>query len=129
MNRDDFEPPESGESYLRLVSAPATWAGHFMLSYVTAAVWCAKAVEAGGPLGAARTAIAVYTALALAAIAMVGWVGWQRHTFRGATLPHDFDSPADRHRFLGFATLLLAGLSAVATIYTALAVVFIGTCA
>ena len=34
-----------------------------------------------------------------------------------ATLPHDDDTPEDRHRFLGFAALLLSALSAVAVIY------------
>lgn len=128
MSRHEAEPSERDESYWRLVGAPAIWAVHFMLCYVTAAVWCAKTAGPGGPLGSARTAIALYTAAALLGIAVAGWTGWQRHLFRGATLPHDFDSRGDRHRFLGFATFLLAGLSAVATIYTALAAVFIDTC-
>jgi hypothetical protein len=41
---------------------------------------------------------------------------------------HDLDSPEDRHRFLGFATLLLSGLSAVAVAYAALAATFFDTC-
>lgn len=127
MRRSPSEPPERGESFWRLTSAPVIWAVHFMLSYATAAVWCAK-LAAHGSLHGARIAIASYTVIALVGIAIAGWVGWERHTFRGATLPHDFDSPADRHRFLGFAMLLLAGLSAVATVFTALAAVFIETC-
>jgi len=43
-------------------------------------------------------------------------------------VPHDADTPEDRHRFLGFATLLLSGLSAVAVIYTALVVVVFRSC-
>lgn len=128
MRSDAADPPESSESFWRLASAPAIWALHFMLCYITAAVWCAKAAGPQASLGGARGAIAAYTAVALIGIGIAGWVGWQRHTFRGATLPHDFDSPGDRHRFLGFAMLLLAGLSAVATLYTVLAAVFIDTC-
>jgi hypothetical protein len=120
--------PEQDESYWRLASAPAIWAVHFGLSYATAAVWCAKVAGPDGALGAARLAIAAYTVVAVVGIAAVGWAGWERHTFEGATRPHDFDSPGDRHRFLGFATLLLAGLSGVATLYTALAAAVIGTC-
>jgi hypothetical protein len=123
------EPPEGAESYARLVSAPAIWALHFMLCYVTAAVWCAKVAGPDGSLAGARLAIAAYTVVAFVGIGIAGWVGWERHSFEGATLPHDFDSRGDRHRFLGFAMMLLAGLSAVATLYTALAAVFIGTCA
>jgi hypothetical protein len=128
MRRPPSELPERGESFWRLTSGPLIWGVHFLLCYATAAVWCAKLAGAPGSLGGARLAIAVYTVLALAGIGIAGWVGWERHAFRGATLPHDFDSPDDRHRFLGFAMLLLAGLSAVATVYTALAAVFIGTC-
>jgi hypothetical protein len=129
MSRTPSELPEHGESFWRLTSGPVIWTVHFVLCYVTAAVWCAKvATPPLGSLGVARIAIAAYTVVALAGIGIAGWVGWERHSFRGATLPHDFDSPDDRHRFLGFAMLLLAGLSAVATVYTALAAVFIETC-
>jgi hypothetical protein len=122
------EVPERAESYWRLVSGPLIWTAHFMLCYVTAAVWCAKVAGPLGPLGGARVAIAAYTAVALVGIGLAAWSGWARHTFAGATLPHDYDSPADRHRFMGFAMLLLAGLSAIATVYTALAAVFFETC-
>ena len=122
-------PPESAERLWRLTSAPAIWAVHFMFCYGTAAIWCAKFAGPAGSLAGSRLAIAAYTVVALVGIAIAGAVGWQRHSLEGATLPHDFDSPGDRHRFLGFAMLLLAGLSAVATVYTALAAVFIDTCA
>jgi hypothetical protein len=119
---------EERESLFRLTAAPLLWATHFLLSYCTAAVWCEKFAGADGALGGARVAIAGYTAAALVGIAVVGWRGFQRHSFAGSTLPHDFDSPADRHRFLGFATLLLAGLSAIATVYVAMTIVFITSC-
>jgi hypothetical protein len=120
--------PEKKESLWLLTISPVIWSVHFLLSYVTAAVWCAKLAGPGGPLGGARTAIAVYTAAALIGIGITGWIGFRRHSFGDAETPHDFDSPEDRHRFLGFATLLLSALSAVGTVYVALAAVFIGTC-
>jgi hypothetical protein len=119
---------ESRQSLWRPVLPPIIWATHFMLTYVTAAIWCAKVAGRDGELGGARVAIAAYTVVALAGIAIVGKRGWQRHTFDGSETNHDFDSPADRHRFLGFATALLAGLSAVAVIFTALAAFFFGDC-
>lgn len=115
---------ESRQSLWRVVTPPLIWGLHFACTYATLAVWCAKVAGRDGPLGGARIAIAIYTVLALAGIAAVGWRGWRRHTFDGTETQHDFDSPADRHRFLGFATALLAGLSAVATIFTALPVLF-----
>jgi hypothetical protein len=122
------ELPEKASHLWALAASPAIWAGHFLLSYGTAAVWCAKVAGAGGSLSGARVAIAVYTAAALAAIAVIGWRGFKRHGHGEGSLPHDDDSPEDRHRFLGFATMVLSGLSGVATAYSALAAVFIGSC-
>lgn len=120
--------PERRESLWRLAISPAIWAAHFLLCYITVAIWCARVVGRDGLLGDARTAIAAYTTLALISIGVVGWQGLRRHRYGTATLPHDHDTPGDRHRFLGFATLLLSLLSAVAVLYVALAAVFIGTC-
>jgi hypothetical protein len=120
--------PEMRESLWMLAASPMVWAAHFLLSYVTASVWCAKFAEPGDSLSGVRTAIGVYTVLALAAIAAVGWRGLRRHRHGHAEVPHDADTPEDRHRFLGFATLLLSGLSAVAVLYASLVVVFIADC-
>jgi hypothetical protein len=87
-----------------------------------------KVAGPGGSLGGVRVAIAVYTVLALGGIGVIGWRALRRHRYGTATLPHDDDSPEDRHRFLGFSALLLSGLSAVAVLYAALAAVFIGSC-
>ena len=119
---------ERHQSLWLLTASPTMWAVHFMLSYVTASVWCAKIVGSGGSLTTVRVAIAVYTALALVGIGIVGWIGYRRHSFGAAELPHDADTPEDRHRFLGFATLLLSALSAVAVLYAAFVVLFFGMC-
>jgi hypothetical protein len=124
----NVETHERRQSLWRPVIPPIIWTVHFLLTYLTATIWCAKVAGRDGSLGGARVAIAIYTVLALAGIAFVGWRGWQRHAFDGSETQHDFDTPADRHRFLGFATALLAGLSAVATIFTPLAAVFFGDC-
>jgi hypothetical protein len=119
---------EEKESLWRLTAAPAIWTVYFLLCYITAAIWCEKLAGGNGALGPVRIAIAIYTAGALAGIGVTGWRGFQRHSFAGSTTPHDFDSPEQRHRFLGFATVLLSSLSAVATCYVALAAVFIDRC-
>ena len=120
--------PEQNESLWVLAAAPAIWVAHFMLCYLSAAIWCVKVVGHDGSLREVRLAIAVYTVLALVTIGLIGRVGLRRHRLGHTTGPHDFDTPEDRHRFLGFATLLLSSLSAVATLYVALAAVFIGSC-
>jgi hypothetical protein len=127
-----------------LTIGPSIWAAHLLLCYITAAIWCAKFVEAGGPLGGVRSAIAAYTIVALAGIAWIGWEGYRRHRYPSTALgtnpstalgtsateatTHDLDSAGDRYRFLGFATLLLAGLSAVGVFYAALAATYFDTC-
>jgi hypothetical protein len=107
-----------------------------LLCYVTAAIWCAKFVPFAGPLDGIRSAIMWYTAVALAGIVIIGWEGFRRHRYPSTSLratgteatTHDLDTAEDRHRFLGFATLLLSGLSAVAVLYAALAASYFDTC-
>lgn len=128
QSAEDAALPESRSSLWMLTAGPATWAVHFLLSYVTAAIWCAKAATVAAPLGTARIALAAYTVVALVAIAGFAWRSWRQHQWGDAELPHDAASAGDRHRFLGFATLLLCGLSFVAVVYVALAMSVIGTC-
>ncbi len=124
------------DSLWLLTLAPAVWAAHLLLCYVTAAIWCAKFAGPTGSLNGIPRAVAWYTAVALIAIAVVGWEGWRRHrhpstalgTGGTETTTHDLDSREDRHRFLGFATLLLSGLSAVGVAYAAMAATFFDTC-
>src|SRR5688572_20477874 len=109
--------PEHRESLWILTFAPTIWAAHFLLSYATAAVWCAKAAAPGAGLGDVRLAIGIYTAAALGGIAIVGWTGWRRQEITGFHMPPGeieaaADTAEDRHQFLAFATLLLSGLSA-----------------
>jgi hypothetical protein len=119
---------EHQQSVFILAASPTIWAAHFLLCYVTAAVWCAKQPTALVPLAGVRTAVAVYTLAALAGIALFAWRGWRAHRYGAAPVPHDADSPEDRHRFIGFAAVLLSGLSAVAVIQAALVAVFVETC-
>lgn len=122
------QPPHGRGGLWRLAAGPAVWALHFLLSYVTVAIHCAKATRFAAPLDGARTALWIYTALALALIAAFGIVGWRQHRHGESPPPHDAPTPHDRHRFLGFATLLLCGLSFVAVLYAAFAIAVIGTC-
>ena len=122
------ETHESNQSLWLLTIAPSIWAAHFLASYLTAAIWCAKVVDRGESLETVRILIGVYTLVALSGIGWIGGIAYQRHSHGDAETPHHGDTPEDRHRFLGFATLLLSGLSFVATIYVAMAAVFMETC-
>jgi hypothetical protein len=117
---------ERNDSLWWVAGAPAIWAVHFLLSYGTVAVWCAKQ-GTDAPLSAARVAIAVYTGLALAVLLVVARRGLVR--FRAPTAPRSgSDTSTARQTFLGFIVLSLSGLSALAIIYEAFAAVIIGSC-
>ncbi len=124
---EDRMLPEQRASLWRLVGGPATWALHFLLCYVTAAVWCAKHARLPPSLEL-RGMLWAYTAAAVLAIALFGWRGLRHHRWGSERLPHDDPTAGDRHRFLGFASLLLCGLSLVAVLYTALAIALVGSC-
>lgn len=117
-----------GDSLWTLTIAPAIWALYMLCTYITAAVWCEKYAGAKGQLGGVRVVIAVYTTVALVAIGVTAWVGHRVHKFGNGALPHDDDAPEDRHRFMGFAALLLSMLSAVATLFVAAVALFVETC-
>jgi hypothetical protein len=121
------EVPEKQDRLWWVAAAPGVWAAHFLLSYATAAVWCAKQ-GSDAPLSAARVAIAVFTVAGLVAVGAVGLRGWRSYRGTEAEPRTDIDTSLARHQFMGFTLLSLAGLSAVAIVYQALAAVFIGSC-
>lgn len=119
---------ERRETLWMLVFAPTTWAIHFTVSYVTAAVWCAKVSGRTGLLGGAKLAIVIFTLAAIVVIALTAWRGWKNATFDQGLRPFESDTNEDRHRFLGFATVLLSGLSFVATLYVSASIIFLESC-
>lgn len=129
MSVDSHHPlHERHESLWRLAVSPLIWALHFLLSYITAAIWCAKAASPGGSLEPVRWLIGAYTLVALGGIALNWRSGLRRHRRGTESAPHDYDTPGDRHGFLGYATVLLSGLSAVAVLFAALVIVFFKDC-
>jgi hypothetical protein len=123
--------PDLSERHERLwvpVAAPAIWAIHFTLCYVTAALWCGRFAGAAAP-GALRTIVGVYTAVAVAGMVAFFILGLRRHRGQWPTRPHDDDTPEDRRHFMAFTTMLLAGLSVLATAYVALAMLLVDGCA
>ena len=129
MNADTTRSmSEERESLWRLVVSPLIWAAHFMACYVTAAMWGAKQVERTADLTAVRWAVLGYTVVALIGIGLNGWDGWRRHRFGQEELPHNLDTPGDRHRFLGFATVLLAAMSGIATVFAGIVALYFHDC-
>jgi hypothetical protein len=110
-----------------LIVPPAVWALHFLLCYVYAAIRCAKA----GPLATLddiRVVIVAATAVALLIVSASAFVAWAQMGIEGDPPPHDESTAEDRHRFLATAKLLLAGLSFVAIVYTAIPAFIFADC-
>jgi hypothetical protein len=119
---------EHRETLWLLPAAPSVWALHFMASYITAAIWCGKVVGPSASLTPVRTAIAIYTVAAIAGIGAIGYAGYRRQHSDSVVPEHDDDTPHDRRWFIGFSTVLLAGISAIAVCYAAMTVFFIEGC-
>jgi hypothetical protein len=102
-----------------LIVPSTAWALHFLFCYIYAAIRCAK----GGPLqslDAVRLAIVAVTVIALLIVAASAYVSGAQMRIEGDEPPHDESTMEDRHRFLATSKLLLAALSFVAILYTAL---------
>lgn len=110
------------------VVAPVIWVTHFISCYATAALWCGRFGSAQDS-GRLVTLIAVYTAIAAALIALCFAHGFKAHAHQLPDTSNDDDSPIDRHRFIAFTTMLLAGLSLVATLFVGAAAIMIDRCA
>lgn len=120
--------PKEIESLWTLFTAPVVWAGHFLICYVSVAVYCARAGQFGFGFATVRITLALVTAAALLLIGMSAWLAGRQWGFGLHEPPHDDPTRRDRTRFQGFATLLLSGLSFVAVVYVALPLLFVAEC-
>lgn len=120
--------PKEIESLWTLFTAPVVWALHFLASYGSFAVYCAKAQAQWPDFDLLRMALVAVTVAALGVIVFSAWLAWRQWGFGVDDPPHD--EPTDRSRtlFQGFATLLLAGLSFIAVLYGALPLLVIEGC-
>ena len=109
------------------LAPPTVWALHLLFSYVYAAIHCAKAGRLEG-IGDVRAAIAVATVVALLIVLACGYVAWAQSRVEGDPPPHQESTDEDRMRFIAAATLLLAGLSFVAIVFTSLPAFVFGDC-
>lgn len=107
-----------------LIVPPGVWAVHFLFSYIWAAVSCAKL----GEWSLFPTAFTIGTVVALGIILVSGWIAFVQSRTPGDPPPHEQGTDIDRLRFLATATLLLAALSFVGVIFTALPVILLNDC-
>lgn len=122
------ELSEERQSLWLLVLSPSIWAGHFLASYIGAAVWCGMMDDRAKSVDALRIAVVLFGFVSLIGIGFIARIGWRKYKHAGGEPPFDKDTPEDRHRFLGAATILLSGASAIATLYSCLSMLFIPNC-
>jgi hypothetical protein len=113
---------------LDMIAGPTIWAGYFLACYIAVAIACAKAADPSAALAAVRLGLAALTLAALAGIGLFFARAWRRWSRRAEPPPHGRDTAESRELFLALATLLLSGLSLVATLYVALPALFVTGC-
>ncbi len=107
-----------------LIVPPTVWAGHFLFCYLWVAVSCAKI----GAFARFPVAFTIGTIVALAIITGSGAIAWVQSRAPGDDAPHEQGTDIDRLRFLAKSTLLLAGLSFVAVLFTAVPALMLEDC-
>lgn len=110
------------------VVAPVIWVLHFMICYIAAALWCGRFASATSAADL-RAVILVTTIAALIGIAGLFGYGLHRHRYVWPRRPHDDDTPQDRNHFMAFTTMLLSGLSGLATVFVAIGMTWVPSCA
>ncbi|SLN12662.1 hypothetical protein ROJ8625_00341 [Roseivivax jejudonensis] len=113
------------ESLWHMIAAPTVWALHFCLCYGWTASVCARTDD----VTAARVGIALVSAAALVAIAVIGWRAWRQWDYLDDfDYEHDRPTVEDRREFLGHAGWLLALVSGIGTLFVASPALFIESC-
>lgn len=107
-----------------LIVPPSVWAVHFLFCYLWVSVSCAKF----GAFPPFPVAFIVGTGVALLIITASGVIAWVQTRGPGDPPPHEQGTDNDRLRFLAESTLLLAGLSFVAVLFTAAPALMLTDC-
>jgi hypothetical protein len=111
-------PQEEGESLWWLSAPPTIWLLHFLACYITSAIWCER--MAARDVSELRWLALLITFIALSGLALLSFRSFRRYRPHVGDPPLESDTPESRHRFLGFAGILLSGMSALGVLYVAL---------
>lgn len=109
----------------QLVVPIVLWAGHFLLCYAAAAVWCAKLPDE--PFTALGLGVGAVTVGALASFGVVVRAALRRYR-EADPQAAGADTDHARRRFLAEATLASSGLGVLGVLYVALSFVLVGQC-
>jgi hypothetical protein len=108
------------------VVAPVIWSTHFTVCYIWAALACGRfSARAAATIDSTLTTL---TVMALVAIGLLFVRAWRQLGYTLPDRPNDDGTPEDRNTFMSYTTMLLAGLSGIATLYVGVAAISIGGC-
>ena len=106
--------------------APIIWSTHFTICYIWAAMACGRfAPRIAGSLDVTLMAL---TAIALVAIGAFFLRGVRQLHYRLPDQSNDDGTPEDRAKFMSYMTVLLAGMSWIATVFVGVAGLSMGGC-
>jgi len=108
------------------LASPIIWSTHFTISYIWAAMACGRFASPGS--ATLERALAVMTAIALVAIGVFFFRAFRQLNYRLPDQPNDDGTPEDRNRFMSYTTMLLAGMSWIATLFIGVAATAMGGC-
>ena len=117
--------PAPDRLWVPLIS-PIIWSTHFTVSYIWAAMACGR--FASPAAGSLDSALIVMTVVALVAIGVFFLRAFRQLNYRLPDQPNDDGTPEDRTRFMSYTTLLLAGMSWIATLFVGAAATAVGGC-
>lgn len=106
--------------------APIIWSTHFTVCYIWAAMACGR--FASQIAGSLDFVLILMTAIAIAPISVLLLRGFRRLNYRWPDHSLDEGTPEDRARFMAYMTILLAGLSGLATLFVGVASLSMGGC-
>ena len=110
-----------------LIVPPTVWAAHFLFCYILAATMCARGAF-DLTFFSYDWIVAGVTLIALILVTGSGIIARWQEKIADDPPPHDRGTEEARLRFLAKSTELLAGLSFIAILFTALPVIFLQDC-
>lgn len=108
------------------IAAPIIWSTHFTMCYIWAALACGRFAPR---FAGARDLVWIgATAIALVAIGGFFLRGFRQLNYHLPDQPSDEGTPEDRTKFMSYMTVLLAGMSWIATLFVGVAALAVGGC-
>jgi hypothetical protein len=119
------DPRRPDRLWVPLIS-PIIWSTHFTVCYIWVAMACGR--FAPRMAGSLEPTLVAMTVIALVPIGALFVRALRQLGYRLPDRPNDDGTPEDRAGFMTYTTLLLSGMSAIATLFVGVAAAAMGGC-